>query len=648
MPHRPVPDRPCRPAASAPGPRAERRAAAVALAVLLAVAPGAAADEAPDAGDPLPDEVVPGLIARDAPIYDTLDARWNPPADAYGSLPGPPTTRTNAALLRLHVRAAQGDGPRSFVDDRRVADLVGMLTRPPAFRDGAYTRYRRDDPDQRHRPGFTAVAGSSRTAGGAQHVSLDPEVALALAETYRAADVVHLPDDLRRRIRHVVLRVAAHRMFSPREVRIGQLLWTAEMLWAKRLVDGDVAAWRRDYRRALDTQRALLPRLLTRDAGYRYTPGDPAAVINRMDTPEYSLIALGGAQWLPQALRAGMPVGAAERARYRAWLRRVIWGAFGNDGGLNWDTGWGARRRYLAQYWGWAAVQLSDLARMPGFLPRADRLRARDLCARVARRYLEVADADGVLPKTLYGTHSAFAEAGRDRAIGTLRVLSAATRCPDPQGARDPASAASFDRDQGRYAVTTQRYTTSVVAWARDTAAGVLPVRLVDDHGLPVGGLGGRRSAFDLRAGALRLGGAAQAGTTVRLRARGGSGPLAGRSTLHATVRRGGRTATVRTTFADAGFRLRGRLDRAAPRRWRLPVPVGARARWERRGGATVVHVTPAAGRRWTATLRGRGTVRLAGVPRDDRDPTVRRVAVVTLPAGREVDLRVTVGAPVS
>ncbi|MGX6449702.1 hypothetical protein ACVU7I_16820, partial [Patulibacter sp. S7RM1-6] len=289
-----------------------------------------------------------------------------------------------------------------------------MLTRAPAFRDGAYTRYRRDDPDQHHRPGFTAVAGSSRTRGGAQHVSLDPEVALALAETYRAADAVGLPADLRARIRHVVLRVAAHRMFSPREVRIGQLLWTAEMLWAKRLVDGDVAAWRRDYRRALDTQRALLPRLLTRDGGYRYSPQEPTASINRMDTPEYSLIALGGAQWLPEALRAGMRLAPDERAAYRRWMRRAIWGAFGNDGGLNWDTGWGARRRYLAQYWGWAAVQLADLARMPaGFLPPEDRRRARDLCARVARRYLERADADGVLPKTLFGTRSAFRQAGR-------------------------------------------------------------------------------------------------------------------------------------------------------------------------------------------------------------------------------------------
>ncbi len=571
--------------------------------------------------------------------------RWSDSAFAYRGLPGPPRTRLNSLMLRLHVRAVvDGPGvvPASYADRRRVAELVDTLTQRPAFVDGPYTRYDRRNPDQTHRPGFTQAAGrggSSRNA--AQHIAIDPEVSLALAEAYVAREQLRLPATLASRVRRAVLRVARHRMFAPDQVRIGQLLWTAEMLWAKRLVDGDVRAFVRDYRRALDTQRRLLPRLLTRDAGYRYSPEDQANRLNRMDTPEYSLIALAGAQYLPQALRAGMKLRGGERTLYRRWMRRVIWGSFGNDGTLNWDTGWGAERRYLTQYWGWAAVELQAIGMMPGgFLPASDRRRVAALCGRVRTRYLELADARGVLPKTLYNASTRFRASGSDQALGSLRLLRAVADC-----GRDatPAAAASFDRDQPRYAVTTSRYSTSVVGWSRDLTAGALPTRLIDAGGRAIGGLGGRRSGFDLQAGALRLAGATEASTKVRLRARAGSGPLAGRRTLRATVTRGSASATVRYRFEDAGWTIAGRLRRAAERRWRIPI--GGNANVEvHRGSTTVLRIRPAEGSSWQVRIPERASVSVAPVARDPLDPTVRRVAIVKLARGRAIDLRVRVG----
>lgn len=605
-----------------------------------AVATAGAQTPAPPAG---PDVTA---LPLDSPIYETMRWKWNRVAGAYGGLPGAPGTRVNAILLRLSVQAAQGRGPELFADKARIATLVDTLTRAPAFLDGPYTKYDRNDPDQHHTPGFSQVAGRSKTRATTQHISIDPEVALALAEAYRDADQIGLPTELRERIRYVVLRVAKHKMFAPDQVRIGQLVWTANMLWAKRLVDGDVLAWVKDYRRALDTQRKLLPRLLTADAGYRYTPRDLDATINRMDTPEYSLIALAGAQYLPQGLALGMRLSRDERRLYRRWMERVLWGSFGNDGGLNWDTGWGAGRRYLTQYWGWAVTELAAIGAMPsGFLPQAALDRFDSLCRRIQQRYEDEAGSDGLLPKTLYGAQSRFASAGSDQAIGTLRIVAAAGRCPGVGVAGTPADAASFDRTQQRYAVTTARYTTSVVGWSRDLAAGVLPVRLVDADGVAIGGLGGRGSTFDLQAGALRLGGGYQRGVTTRLDAKPGSGPLAGRARLTGTISYGRQSARVRTSFGREGWNLRGTLRTASARRWRIPVPAGTTVTVER-GRDTVLRMVPAVGRSWQVRIAGRGRVSFGAVPRNPLDPSVDRIAVVRLPKGKTIGFGVHVDAP--
>lgn len=613
--------------------------AAILVGLGLAAATAGAQTPAPPTG---PDVTA---LPLDSPIYETMRWKWNRVAGAYGGLPGAPGTRVNAIMLRLSVQAVQGRGPAVFADKQRIAELVDTLTRAPAFLDGAYTKYDRNDPNQHHRPGFSQVAGRSTTRATTQHISIDPEVALALGEAYRDADRIDLATELRERIRYVVLRVAKHRMFAPDQVRIGQLVWTANMLWAKRLVDGDVLAWVKDYRRALDTQRKLLPRLLTDDAGYRYTPRQRDATINRMDTPEYSLIALAGAQYLPQALGLGMRLSHEERAVYRRWMKRVLWGSFGNDGGLNWDTGWGADRRYLTQYWGWAVTELAAIGAMPpGFLPKADLDRYDSLCRRIQQRYEDEAGSNGILPKTLYGAQSRFASAGSDQAIGTLRIVAAAGRCPGVGIAGTPDAAASFDRDQQRYAITTDRYTTSVVGWSRDLASGVLPVRLVDAKGNAIGGLGGRGTSFDMQAGRLRLGGGYQRDVRTRLSAKPGSGPLDGRTRLTGTISYGRQSARVRTSFGREGWTLKGTLARAAGRRWRIPIPTGTTVTVER-GRDTVLRMTPAVGSSWQVRIAGKGTVTFPSVARNPLDPSVRKIAFVRLPKGKTLDFGVHVDA---
>jgi hypothetical protein len=628
---------------------AGRRRRIGALAGLLALAllggpPGTAADAAPAPSDG-PRPVSGSQLPADGPLVETIDRLWSPAAGAYRGFPGSPRTRANALLLRLHVRALVlgADSPLSprLAAPERARQLVDALSRSPAFVDGRTTRYDPDDRDQSHRPGFTQTAGRGQRPSH-QHIAIDPEVALALAEAVRARAVLGLRPAAVARARRAVLRTAGHPMFSPRHVRIGQLLWTTQMLWAKRLVDGDRRAFARAMRRALDTEDRLLPRLLTRDGGYRYqVKGRRGDALNRMDTPEYSLIALAGIQFLPQARADGMRLRRGELARYRRWGRRVVWGAFGNDGLLNWDTAWGADRRYLVQYWGWASTALQALAGADGVLPAADRRRARALCRRAQQRVLDLQDARGLLPKVLYGAATTFAAAGRDRALGSLRMLWSVSSCPE---AGIPRSAASFDREQQRYAVTTPRYTTAVVGWSRDLSSGALPVRLLDGDGRAIGGLGGRRSGFDLVLGDLHLGGRPASGTRVRLSARRGSGPLTGRGSLRAVVRRGTAGARLRLRFGVEGFRIAGTSMRAAVPRWRIPLGEDATTTVEHRAGRTILRVSPARGASWSASVAGTARVGIARVGRDRLDPTVRRVATLALPRGRRIDLRVAVG----
>lgn len=621
--------------------------AAVVAAVVPAPAAATAADDPTIAATAA---TADGEPSPALPIHATMLDHWNARYGAYDRVPGSPGTRLNAQMLRLHVKAVTDPSaglPSGYADRARIIELVDVLSSAPAFVDGRRTRYDRSDPSHRHRPGFTQIVGRGRGTGRTdpQHIAIDPEVALALAEAYRAADRIGLPAALRSRVRRVVLRVASHGMFSPRQVRIGQLLWTADMLWARYLVDGRRRAWVRDYRRALDTQRELLPRLLTRDGGYRYAPQSLDDLINRMDTPEYSLISLAGARYMPQARRAGMPLRRGELGYYRRWARRVTWGAFANDGGLNWDTGWGAQRRYLTQYWGWAAIELQAIVGATTFLGRADRDRIRRLCGRIRKRYVAEADEAGFLPQTLHGARTRFAIAGSDRALASVRLARAVEDCgPATSSPGAPTAAASFDRDQPRYAVTTARYSTAVVGWSRDLVAGVLPARLLDADGVAIGGLGGRRSTFDLHAGSLRLGQGHAAGVGVRLSARPGSGPLAGRSVLRGRIVRGSRSATVRTRFTGSGFSVTGRLDRTSPRRWRIPLGGTSSLEATRRASSTTVAITPRVGAHWSVTVGGRARVGTAAVRSDPLDPTVRRVLVLTLPRGRSIDLRVRVG----
>ncbi|MGE4426525.1 MAG: hypothetical protein AB7G37_08755, partial [Solirubrobacteraceae bacterium] len=349
-------------------------------------------------------------------------------------------------------------------------------------------------------------------------------------------------------------------------------------------------------------------------------------------------------RYLPEARRAGMRLRKGELSYYRRWARRVTWGAFGNDGSLNWDTGWGAHRRYLTQYWGWAAIELQAIADTSTILGPADRDRIRRMCGRIRSRYVAAADEVGLLPKTMYGARTHFADAGSDRALASVRLARAVETCgPGARAVGPPTSAASFDRDQPRYAVTTSRYTTAVVGWSRDLAAGVLPVRLVDADGVAIGGLGGRRSSVDLQAGSLRLGHGHGKASRIRLSARAGSGPLAGRSVLRGTITRGRRKATVRTRFTGSGFSITGRLDRKSPRRWRIPIG-GKASLTVSRGSSTKVTITPEVGAPWSVTVPGRARVGTAAVRADPLDPTVRTALVLNLPRGRTIGLRVRIG----
>lgn len=575
-------------------------------------------------------------LPDDLPMYATVHSRWNDATGAYSN-----DARVNALMLQLHVRAVQGDAPRSFVEPARVARLVDLLTRRPAFIDGATTAYTNKDASQAHVPGFTSSAIASADAPF-QHVAVNPVIALALAEAAHAAAAIGLPADLRDRARKAVLRVAASPVFAPDQIRMGQFSWTADMLWAKYLVDGDRAAFVRAYRRTLDSERKLFPVMLTKDSSYRYSVNNPRKRANKMDSPEYSFITFMGAAYLPIARQWGMRTRPGELTTYRNWAHRLVWGEYGNSGYLNWDTGLGRHRAHLTQYWGWTTLSLGRITAMLGsFLPPADRTRAASLCTRAQRFMTDTAsrDDDGLLPLTTFGTISDFILPGAETLLANIRPLLGLRTCP---GSRAPASAASFDPALGRYAVTTSRYTTAVTTYALDTIWGLLPNRLHDQDGSPIGGLGGKTSGFSFSGAGFSLSPHTPKGYRATLRAVAGSGPLAGRNLLRGRIVHRGRTVTTRLVFGESSFDIDVHLPRRAAGTWRIPFADGTVAT-SIVGAESVLAITPAHGRPWQVRVPTGAAVTFAAAAKDDRDPIVNRVAIVKMPPRTDHHLRVLV-----
>ena len=152
--------------------------------------------------------------------------------------------------------------------------------------------------------------------------------------------------------------------------------------------------------------------------------------------------------------------------RLRRWVTRLLLGSWTHAGYLNWDTGLGGARWHSGQYWAFAQQGLLAIAAAPAFWSRPEYGRwAKALFDRGLLLYARWGDEAGAaiapkLPFDIFSEH-------RDHDLYASRIAANAMRALTlglgARPAADPPPLYSFDRETGRLAVTTPRYSTAIV-----------------------------------------------------------------------------------------------------------------------------------------------------------------------------------------
>jgi hypothetical protein len=331
------------------------------------------------------------------------------------------------------------------------------------------------------------------TGFGRDHVSLDSQVAEALAAAWRARRQLRLPAALAARAARVVDRCAHHPAWRFPHLLKNQINWSAQ-LYAAADATGHSDLLRSDYRRHLVRFAAGIARPgpgmastnLGPGFGFHYNPDLPAATPGNFDTPEYANIVATALQHYPRALRAGMrPLRPDQLALLRRWVTRLLTGSWTHAGYLNWDTGHGTRRWHSAQYWAFAQQGLLAIAAARPFWSRPQYGSwAKALFDRGLRLYARWGEEAGggiapQLPFDVFSDH-------RDQDLYVTRIAANAMRAIllglGDAPATVPPPLYSFDRETGRLAVTTPSYSTAIVPDNRRAFAygGIELARLFD------------------------------------------------------------------------------------------------------------------------------------------------------------------------
>jgi hypothetical protein len=428
------------------------------IAAMLAWAVPAAADDA----RPLRDADYLAFADR---VVLSLGAQWDPAQGVYVSRHKGAAARTNANLLLIHATAARRGHAGPSRQDGRARRLVDRMTGPPmlGFRPGRAWTPR------------SACWMKRLTRPGRDHVSVDSQVAEALAAAWRARRPLGLEGSRAARIARAVARCARHPAWRYPHMLKNQFNWSAQLYAAAAEVTGRARLLRRDYRRHLMRFTAAIGRArrgmrspnLGPGFGFHYNPELPASTPGNFDTPEYANIVATALQHYPRAARAGMrPLPARRMRLLRRWVTRLLTGAWTHAGYLNWDTGHGSRRWHSAQYWAFAQQGLLAIAAAPPFWSRPEHGRwAKALFDGGLRLYTRWgAEAGGgiapQLPFDVFSDH-------RDVDLYATRMAANAMRALALGLGRAPAAAPpplySFDRETGRLAVTTPSYSTAIV-----------------------------------------------------------------------------------------------------------------------------------------------------------------------------------------
>jgi hypothetical protein len=512
---------PSRPAAA---PRSFVRALVRALAisgasaVLLAAAPAAgAAAPAPPPAAPIPsaanaavapdglagtraaqvDDGVGAWQLADA-IAERLDDGWRPKLGAYDGETGV-AVRTNAMMLELLARAARAnhDGPAR--DDARAIRLIELLTQPPVL--VWRTKLKRGPAIFPHTPAFAAAYLPSAPERAPLHPSADAIVARALAEAWRARDALALDDAHRGLIRRAVGAVAGGAFYAKGRRAENQINWNADVLMADAEVNGRRGALDR-YRHQLIWFARFMPKAPYRGgasnttaggAFHYWLPAPASANVNRTGTVEYANLVRSALGWYGEARAMGMPrLPGWALARLRRWSRQVVMGTWTHAGYLNWDSGLGARRKHLRQYWGFAldALIRGSRAGSIGGDPTT-RGFARAVAARGVELFARTAwDGTGALPgPTSFGAVNGFPSGTNNDATSPLRFaiaeLERREELADVSPLR-PRLVASHDLAAGRLAITTPTYNTAVLRAGTGEEGGLEPTRLFDGRQRPL------------------------------------------------------------------------------------------------------------------------------------------------------------------
>ena len=595
-----------------------------------------------------------------------LDPLWRPDRGAYVTRAGYFSTRMIANALAVHSWAALAGHQGPARRDDRIAPMVAMLTRAPAFIERAH---RPRGAVQFHLPGWTPNPVNLTLT--TQHVALDAEVADALRLAWLARTDVDLPESLVAAITHAIHVTATSAFVRWPAIRLNQFQWQARLYAAHGTVTGDTTLLRVDYRRQLlrfldGARHARTARTtnLNDGLGFLYLPNrSPSQRANRISTSEYGNIVFDGLGVYDDAMASGMPsLPSSAATLLRAWAERLLDGEWTHAGYLNWDTGLGFRRWHLARYWVFALSGLATLADQP-ILPAYQREWARWLFDRALRFYDANLSPQGgqAFSPVLFGVRStqvdpvhgaqrfAIADPGfvAARAAATV-VRQAAAPSDAAETVSEPPPLYAFDAASRRLAVTTPFYSAAVVD--RSTAVGYGGAdlaRLFDRDGRPLGAIGSREThGFGLRV--TRRGSALLEVERGRRSAAAMHGPRRRRGTfshlsLRAVVRGRQRTRVIierqfRTDRIETRYLVRG--PRLSTARLRLPVwsgqhtplpPLAQRTR----DGAILITVRQPSGR-YRALVRAKGAkVRWRPLHRVRSTPGTRGILEVSVPLAR-------------
>jgi hypothetical protein len=477
------------PPATSPAPRrCRRRAAVAALAALLvscaAVAPAQAA------GPPFRDADYWAFADRS---FAELDSWWNPARQAYVKPGHGAQIRPNAGLLAIHAIAALEGHAGPARNDARARLLVGRLTRPPAYR-GRRARL----------ASHTVCWSASLSHRGAGHAAIEPKVAEALAWAWRARTVLGLSRGLTARLVREVDGCARRPHWGFPPAVANQINWNSELYAAAATVTRSGSLLRSRYRRLLgwfaDGITRPAPGAVTSHLGpgysFHYLPDRPATAPINLDMPEYASIVVQFLEHYDHALRVGMqPLPAHSMRLLRAWVRRLLAGAWTHGGFLNWDSGYGHERWMSGQYWAFAQQGLIAIAASPRFRTAQEGRWAKAILDRGLMLYRRLADeADSpVAPQRLFGVRSSM----ENEECYCVRVPLNAARAVGlglgDMAAEDPPPLYAFDYDTGRLAVTTPAYSTAIVPDNRGAFpyGGIEPARLFGPGQRVVANIGG-------------------------------------------------------------------------------------------------------------------------------------------------------------